>query len=138
MKKIVVSAIALACLLGLSANSESALAKGTSKSNSSNKGKLIAEKKSDLPKVMDFYTTWCGPCKRLAPILEEIEKSYKEKVDFQRLDCEAAENKETVDKYNIEAYPTVVFLDKNGKEVSRIVGLPSKEELVKRVDNLLK
>lgn len=127
----------MACFLGLQTTQESALAKD--KLDSSNKSKLIAEAKAGMPKVLDFYTTWCGPCKRLAPLLEELEKQYKDKVEFERYDAEAPANKALVEKYKVEAYPTVVFIDKNGKVSDVMKGCPkTKDPIVERIDTLLK
>jgi thioredoxin 1 len=89
------------------------------------------------PQVIDFYTTWCGPCKRLAPILAEIESSMGSRVSFKRLDCEAPENEATVQKFNIDAYPTVVFLDRSGREVKRMVGLYDKNAYVAQIEKLI-
>lgn len=135
MKKTVLTAIAMACLFGLQTHSESALAKA--KLDSSNK--LIAEAKTSMPKVLDFYTTWCLPCKRLAPMLEELEKQYKDKVAFERYDAEAPANKALVEKYKVEAYPTVIFIDKNGKVQDILKGAPrTKDPIVERIDAMLK
>ncbi|MCW5822851.1 MAG: thioredoxin fold domain-containing protein [Cyanobacteria bacterium TGS_CYA1] len=140
MKKTVLTAIAMACLFGLQANSESALSKAKlDSSNKTNTSKLIAEAKTGMPRVLDFYTTWCGPCKRLAPILEELEKQYKDKVTFERYDAEAPANKALVEKYRVEAYPTVIFIDKNGKVQDILKGAPrTKDPIVERIDAMLK
>lgn len=142
MKKLVL--IAAACLIGLSANTESALGKDKSKLDSSNKSELVAESKSGLPKVIDFYATWCQPCKKLAPVLEELEKSYKGKIEFERLDVEQPQNKALVEKFEVAAYPTVVFLDKTGKLIDRKEGYSDKEAakekevLTKKLEKLAK
>lgn len=142
MKKLVL--ITMACFLGLSANTESALGKDKSKLNSSNKSEAVVENKSGLPKVIDFYATWCQPCKKLAPVLEELEKSYKGKIEFERLDAEQPQNKAIVEKYEVAAYPTLVFVDKSGKLVDRKEGYADKEaekekiDLTKKLDKLAK
>lgn len=131
----------MACIFGLQVNSESALAKAKlDSSNKSSQSKLIAqaESKKGLPKVLDFYTTWCGPCKRLAPVLEELEKQYKDKVEFERYDAEAPANKALVEKYKIEAYPTVIFIDKSGKVQDVMKGFAGKDPIVERIDSMLK
>ncbi|KAF9915702.1 hypothetical protein BX616_005582 [Lobosporangium transversale] len=68
--------------------------------------------------VVDFFATWCGPCRTLAPILEELEKKHKS-VIFAKMDVDQA--KECAGSYEISAMPTIVFM-KNGSEVGRIVG----------------
>lgn len=142
MKKTVLTALAMACFLGLQAHSQSAQAKDKlDTSNKSGHSKLIAqaEAKKGMPRVLDFYTTWCGPCKRLAPILEELEKQYKDKVEFERYDAEAPANKALVEKYKVEAYPTVIFIDKNGKVQDIMKGAPrTKDPIVERIDAMLK
>lgn len=77
-------------------------------------------------KLIDFYTTWCGPCKRLAPVLAELEREYSGRVAFERIDCEAPENAQLVQKFDVHAYPTVVVLDRTGAEYDRIVGAGQK------------
>ncbi len=142
MKKTVLTAIAMAYFFGLQTNSESALAKDKlDTSNKSKHSQFIAqsEAKKSMPKVIDFYTTWCVPCKRLAPLLEEVEKQYKDKVEFERYDAEAPANKALVEKYKVEAYPTVIFIDQNGKVQEVMKGCPkTKDPIVERIDAMLK
>ena len=126
----------------LAANAQKALA-GLEKRNSSYQGSSGSSSASSgsssssggysryssrKPKVLDFYTTWCGPCKMLAPILETVERSYSGRVEFQRLDAEAPQNAALVSQYKIRAYPTVIFLDRNGKEAQRMRGVPGGSE----------
>ena len=90
---------------------------------------------SDKPVVVDFFATWCGPCKLLAPVLAELEEEYGDKIDFYRVDVDKA--KQLASDYDVSALPTLVFFVK-GKEVrdSRIVGLPSKQVLAQHLDAL--
>lgn len=104
-------------------SSSSSASSGTSSSSGG-----YSRYSSRKPKVLDFYTTWCGPCKMLAPILETVERSYSGKVEFQRLDAEAPQNAALVSQYKIKAYPTVIFLDRNGKEAQRMRGVPGGSE----------
>ncbi len=90
------------------------------------------------PRVIDFYTTWCGPCKRLAPVLQQIEKQYSSTgVSFDRIDCEAPENADLVNRSHIDAYPTVVFFDGRGTETQRLVGLYPSGAYVQAIEGLL-
>ena len=78
------------------------------------------ELREGLPSVIDFYATWCGPCKAIAPVFEVLKGEYGEKINFVSVDVDA--DNETARRYAIEAMPTFVFLDSEGKEVRRIVG----------------
>ena len=86
---------------------------------------------SDLA-VIDFYATWCGPCKMLAPILSEVEKETSD-VAFFRVDVDQAPDVSR--RFGIMSIPTLVFL-KNGEEVGRSVGLLRKPELLAKIDEL--
>jgi len=89
------------------------------------------------PKVMDFFATWCGPCKRLAPILEEVESQFRTSVDFQRIDIDDPANAQLVHQYQVNAVPTLVYLDGRGQAASQTTGLVGKEELVSNIQSLL-
>lgn len=88
----------------------------------------------DRPCIIDFYTTWCGPCKRLAPILEDLAKDYKGKIYIYKVDAE----KETdlAIAFGIKSYPSLLFCPKNGNPQMALGALP-KEDLVKIIDQLL-
>lgn len=73
-----------------------------------------------LPKVIDFYATWCGPCKAIAPLFDSLMEEYHGEVEFVRVDVD--EDSATAQQYKIEAMPTFVFIDENGVEKERIVG----------------
>ena len=81
--------------------------------------------------VIDFYADWCGPCKMLAPVLEEIAKE-KNNTKFVKINVDDAQ--ELAMEYNIMSIPTLVVI-KNGKEVNRIVGLASKSELMQIINS---
>lgn len=74
--------------------------------------------------LIDFYADWCGPCKVMAPIFEELEKEYQGKVTFRRVDVEA--EGDLAARYGIMSIPTFVLL-KDGKEVDRQIGAKPKE-----------
>ena len=75
--------------------------------------------------IVDFYADWCGPCKIISPIVEQLAKEIKD-VKFGKLDVDT-EN-EVAQEYDVMSIPTLIFF-KNGKQVERIVGAMSKEEL---------
>ena len=79
--------------------------------------------------VIDFWATWCGPCKLMNPILDEVEKEYPN-LAITRVDIDSV--KDMVEQYNIQSVPTYVIL-KDGKEVDRIIGAKPKFAFLKRV-----
>lgn len=96
-------------------------------------GKLPPEATKGIA-LIDFNATWCGPCKALSPILDEVEKAYAGRVNFFRIDVD--ENAQLAMDFEAEAIPLLVFL-KDGKEADRIVGLCEKETIQEKLDALL-
>lgn len=84
--------------------------------------------------LVDFFATWCGPCKMLAPIVSEIANEYKDKINVYKVNVD--ENQELAIKYGIVSIPTLVFF-KNGEVLNTNVGLCSKSELDSMVNKLL-
>lgn len=86
--------------------------------------------------LVDFWAPWCGPCKMLGPILDEIAKEYAEKsVKVGKLNVD--ESPMTASQYSVMSIPTVIFF-KNGKVVEQFIGVQSKEETKKMIEGLLK
>lgn len=83
-----------------------------------------------IPVLVDFYSDFCPPCKMLEPIFAELEKEFKGKIKFARVNVD--ENRELAARYNVMSIPTLILF-KKGKEEKRIVGLRSKEELKKEL-----
>ena len=79
--------------------------------------KLIAE---DKPTLVDFFATWCGPCKMQAPILEDVKKKVGDKANIIKVDID--KNEDLARKYNVQSIPTLILF-KNGEPVWRAVGL---------------
>lgn len=85
---------------------------------------------SDKLVVMDFFATWCGPCKMLTPIFESLSKEMSDKVDFAKVDIDRS--LEVAQEYEIVSVPTMIIF-KNGKEVQRIVGFVPKEQIKSKI-----
>jgi thioredoxin len=90
--------------------------------------------KGDMPCIVDFYTTWCGPCKRLAPIMEELSQTYCDQVKFYKVDTER--ERELAYVFGIQSIPQVLYIPMEGKPVL-LKGLYPKEEIIKIIDELL-
>lgn len=90
--------------------------------------------KSEVPVLVDFAAEWCGPCKRLAPLIEELAGDFNGKAKIARVDVD--ESKESASNFNIMSVPTVIFF-KEGKQVDQVVGLVPKQSLTDKINSLL-
>lgn len=89
--------------------------------------------KSDKPVIVDFWATWCMPCKMLAPTVEEIANEYKSKYKIAKLNIDDA--MDTAANLNVMNIPTLIFFS-NGKEVARMVGAASKRDILKKMEEV--
>jgi len=90
--------------------------------------------KSDKPVLVDFYASWCGPCRMQAPIIEELDKGFKGKVKIGKFSIE--ESPKMTEKYGIMSIPALKIY-KNGKVVWEAVGLQQKAKLVEALNKII-
>ena len=89
---------------------------------------------SDIPALVDFWAAWCGPCKMIAPLLDELSTEYAGRIKVCKVDVDR--NPETAAKFNVRGIPTLLVF-KNGAVEATKVGALSKNQLVEFVDGLL-
>lgn len=90
---------------------------------------------SDIPVLVDFGAEWCGPCKMLAPTIEELAEDYADKAKIGTLDTD--KNHNTAVKFGISSIPTVIVFQ-NGEVAKQFIGLVSKKDMAAALDDLLK
>ncbi|MCF8260844.1 MAG: thioredoxin [Melioribacteraceae bacterium] len=88
---------------------------------------------SDKPVIIDFWAAWCGPCRMIAPIIEELAEEYDGKVKVGKLDVD--QNQQTSIKYGVRSIPTVLFIQ-NGEVKDSIIGAVPKSQFVDKLNAL--
>ncbi len=92
-------------------------------------------KESGKPFVIDFWATWCGPCRRVAPLIEQLAQEYADKVTIGK--CNVEECEDLAVQLGVISIPTILFFDANAQQVSRIAGAQSKATIEEEIKKLL-
>jgi len=89
---------------------------------------------SEKPAMVDFWAPWCGPCKAIGPVIEELAEAFGDKIKFAK--CNVDDNPVTPGKYGIKAIPTLIFF-KGGDAVDQITGIVAKAKLEETLNSVL-
>jgi len=89
---------------------------------------------SSIPVIVDFWATWCMPCKMVAPIVEEVREAYKDRCKVTKLNID--DGMEVATRFSVMNIPTIVFF-KDGMEFTRVVGVVSKDDIIEKIEEML-
>ena len=90
--------------------------------------------KSAVPVLVDFWAPWCGPCRSMAPIIDDLAKEFEGKVKVGKVNVD--ENRNLAGSFGVMSIPTLIFF-KDGKKIDQFVGYTAKSTLVKKIDSLV-
>lgn len=90
--------------------------------------------KSDIPVLVDFWAAWCGPCRAIAPIIEQLSTEYAGKVKIAKVNVD--DNRDLAQQFGVMSIPTLIMF-KNGQKVDQVIGFTSKADLEKKLEALL-
>jgi thioredoxin 1 len=90
--------------------------------------------KCDIPVLVDFWSTWCNPCKMMAPILEEVEEHFSDKIKVCKANVEDVPD--VISEYMVAALPTLILI-KDGNVIKKEVGLKTKDALISMIEEVL-
>lgn len=90
--------------------------------------------KSDKPVIVDFWAAWCGPCRMIAPIIEELAEEYRDTVKVGKVDVD--DNQQVAITYGVRSIPTVLFI-KNGEVVDKVIGAGNKATFEQKIRAIL-
>lgn len=89
---------------------------------------------AEIPVLVDFYADWCGPCKMMSPVIDEVSKEYEGRLKVGKINVD--ESPDTAGKYRVMSIPTLLFI-KNGQVVDQIIGAVPKRQLTDKIDQLM-
>ncbi len=85
--------------------------------------------------LIDFYATWCGPCKAMTPVMEEMEKKYGDRIEFKKVDVD--KNEELAQKYNVQSIPNIVILSPHEEVLKNVIGYRDSDEMDEILNEVL-
>ena len=100
---------------------------------------VAATRNSDVPTVITFTSSMCMDCQKIKSVLAEIEPNYSQKVNFEYVQAldKSKKVKDSIKKYGVVLVPTMIFIDKNGKQLNKIEGFLEKEKLEAEIEELI-